>query len=77
MLKISHLSKKYGKSENYSVKDFSIELKPGEVFGFLGPNGAGKSTTIKSLVGILPFEEGEEKILIDMRGSAPRPGKPF
>lgn len=62
MLKISHLSKKYGKSENYSVKDFSIELKPGEVFGFLGPNGAGKSTTIKSLVGILPFEEGTIEI---------------
>lgn len=37
----------------------SLELKPGEVFGFLGKNGAGKSTTIKCLTGILPFEEGK------------------
>lgn len=62
MLKIEHLSKRYGKSENYSVKDLSLELKPGEVFGFLGPNGAGKSTTIKSLIGVLPFEEGTIEI---------------
>ncbi len=59
MLKISHLSKRYGKSTVKSVDDLSLELKEGEVFGFLGPNGAGKSTTIKCIVGILPFEEGE------------------
>lgn len=59
MLKISHLSKRYGKSTVKSVDDLSLELRQGEVFGFLGPNGAGKSTTIKSIVGILPFEEGE------------------
>ena len=59
MLKISHLSKRYGKSTVKSVDDLSLELRKGEVFGFLGPNGAGKSTTIKSIVGILPFEEGE------------------
>ena len=62
MLKISHLSKRYGSSSDYSVTDLSLELKPGEVFGFLGPNGAGKSTTIKSLIGILPFEEGTIEI---------------
>lgn len=59
MLKISHLSKRYGKSAVKSVDDLNLELKDGEVFGFLGPNGAGKSTTIKCIVGILPFEEGE------------------
>lgn len=58
MLKITNFSKKYGKSDIYSVKDLSLELKPGEVFGFLGPNGAGKSTTIKSIIGVLPFSEG-------------------
>ena len=59
MLKIKNLTKRYGNSKVKSVDNLSLELKPGEVFGFLGPNGAGKSTTIKSIVGILPFEEGK------------------
>ena len=68
MLKISNLSKRYGNSTVKSVDNLSLELKPGEVFGFLGPNGAGKSTTIKSIVGILPFEEGKIEICgIDLR----------
>ena len=61
MLKISNLTKTYGKANGNSKKsvdDLSFELRPGEVFGFLGHNGAGKSTTIKSIVGILPFEKG-------------------
>ncbi|MBR5174120.1 MAG: ABC transporter ATP-binding protein [Clostridia bacterium] len=63
MLEIKNLTKRYGESTVNAVEDFSIELKTGEIFGFLGPNGAGKSTTIKSLVGIYPFQEGD--ILID------------
>lgn len=59
MLKIEKLTKRYGNSTEKAVDSLSLELKPGEVFGFLGPNGAGKSTTIKSIVGILPFEEGK------------------
>ena len=62
MLKITNLSKRYGNSTIKSVDNLSLELKAGEVFGFLGPNGAGKSTTIKSIIGILPFEEGEVEI---------------
>lgn len=62
MLSIKNLTKRYGNSTVKAVDNLSLELKPGEVFGFLGPNGAGKSTTIKSIVGILPFEEGEIKI---------------
>lgn len=62
MLKIKNLTKRYGNSAVKSVDNLSLELKKGEVFGFLGPNGAGKSTTIKSIVGILPFEQGEIKI---------------
>ncbi len=68
MLKITNLSKRYGNSPFKSVDNLSLELKPGEVFGFLGPNGAGKSTTIKSIVGILPFEEGSIEICgIDLK----------
>lgn len=59
MIRIENFSKKYGKSKHYAVKDFSLEIKPGEIFGFLGPNGAGKSTTIKSMVGIQTITEGE------------------
>ena len=63
MLEIKNLTKSYGNSSIKAVDNLSLKLKPGEVFGFLGPNGAGKSTTIKSLVGIYPFQEGD--ILID------------
>jgi ABC-2 type transport system ATP-binding protein len=62
MIKISHFSKRYGQSENYAVKDFSLIVNRGEIFGFLGHNGAGKSTTIKSLVGIQSITEGEMEI---------------
>ncbi len=58
MIKFEHVSKKYKSNDFYSVKDFNLEVKDGEVFGFLGSNGAGKSTTIKALVGILPLTEG-------------------
>ncbi len=62
MLKIEHLTKKYPKSDRLAVDDISIELQPGEIFGFLGQNGAGKSTTIKCLTGILPFDGGSIEI---------------
>ena len=62
MLKISNLSKTYGKSTEKAVDNLSLEIAKGEIFGFLGPNGSGKSTTIKSIVGILPFDEGEIRI---------------
>ena len=62
MLKVTNLTKTYGNSDRKSVDNLSLELKPGEVFGFLGPNGAGKSTTIKSVVGILPYEQGTIEI---------------
>ena len=42
-----------------AVKDASLLVQPGEVFGFLGPNGSGKTTMIKMLAGILPITSGE------------------
>jgi len=56
ILKIENLSKSYGKFA--AVKDVSLELKRGEVFGFLGPNGAGKTTTIKVCTGLLKPSAG-------------------
>ena len=61
MLKIEHLTKTYG--EKKAVDDLNLHIKPGEIYGFIGHNGAGKTTTIKSVVGILDFDEGE--IFID------------
>ncbi|MFA7589637.1 MAG: ATP-binding cassette domain-containing protein, partial [Acholeplasmataceae bacterium] len=62
MIKITNFSKRYGKSTQFAVKNFSLEVPRGEIFGFLGHNGAGKSTTIKSLVGIQSITEGEMEI---------------
>lgn len=59
MLEIKNLTKCYGNSNVKAVDNLSLTLKEGEIFGFLGSNGAGKSTTIKSLVGILPFQQGD------------------
>ena len=57
MLKIEHLTKRYG--EKTAVDDLSLHIAPGEIYGFIGHNGAGKTTTLKATAGILPFEEGE------------------
>ncbi|MCQ2458603.1 MAG: ABC transporter ATP-binding protein [Clostridia bacterium] len=59
MLKIEHLSKTYEGSDKKAVDDLSLHILPGEIYGFIGHNGAGKTTTIKSVTGLLPFEEGE------------------
>ena len=57
MLKISHVTKSYG--EKKAVDDLSLHIQPGEIYGFIGHNGAGKTTTLKSVVGILQFDQGE------------------
>lgn len=60
MLKIEHLTKQY--DDFKAVDDLSLHIKSGEIYGFIGHNGAGKTTTLKSVVGILPFEEGRIEI---------------
>ena len=57
MLKIEHLTKVYGGKK--AVDDLSLHIQPGEIYGFIGHNGAGKTTTLRSVVGILQFDEGE------------------
>ena len=57
MLKIEHLTKRYG--DKLAVDDLSIEIKSGEIYGFIGHNGAGKTTTRKCACGLLEFESGE------------------
>ena len=57
MLDIQHLTKTYG--EKKAVDDLTLHIAPGEIYGFIGYNGAGKTTTLKSVVGILQFDQGE------------------
>ena len=57
MLDIQHLTKCY--SEKKAVDDLTLHIAPGEIYGFIGHNGAGKTTTLKSVVGILQFDQGE------------------
>ena len=57
ILEIKNLTKYYGKT--LAVKDLSLELHTGEIFGFIGPNGAGKSTTIRSIMNLINKTKGE------------------
>ena len=61
MLRIEKLTKTYGSKK--AVDNLSLHIRRGEIYGFIGHNGAGKTTTLKSVAGILDFDEGE--ILID------------
>lgn len=60
ILEIKNLTKYYGNV--LGVKDLSLTLNEGEIFGFIGPNGAGKSTTIRSIMNLINKTEG--KVLI-------------
>lgn len=56
MLRIENLTKVYG--EKKAVDDLSLHIRPGEIYGFIGHNGAGKTTTIKSVCGLIRYDEG-------------------
>lgn len=60
ILKIENLTKIYG--DTVGVKNLSLTLLKGEIFGFIGPNGAGKSTTIRSVMNLINKNEG--KVLV-------------
>jgi ABC-2 type transport system ATP-binding protein len=60
LISINNLTKLYGQFE--AVHDLTLQVPPGEIFGFLGPNGAGKTTTIKVLSGLLPPTRGHVSV---------------
>lgn len=60
MIKVEHLTKKYG--EVLALDDLSFEIEEGQVYGFLGPNGAGKSTTMNIMTGCLSATAGSVTI---------------
>ena len=63
MIAATHICKRFGNIE--AVKDVSVTIKKGEVFGLIGTNGAGKSTFLRMVCGVLKPDSGE--ILIDER----------
>ena len=69
MLRIDNLTKAFGSKK--AVDNLSLHIARGEIYGFIGHNGAGKTTTLKSVVGILGFDEG--RILIDGKSIAEEP----
>ena len=54
------LTKRYG--DHTVVRDLSLTVDPGTIFGFLGPNGSGKSTTIKMLCGLVRPTSGSGSV---------------
>lgn len=52
MIKVSHVSKRYNKSDMV-VKDVSFSVEKGQIFGLLGPNGAGKTTLMQMIATLL------------------------
>ena len=66
-----HLSRRFG--DLVAVRDVSLTVRRGEIFGVLGPNGAGKSTTIRMLCGILDPSSGSGTVVgYDIRKDAER-----
>ncbi len=62
MLEIRNYSKSYSEGKK-AADNVSLSVMSGDIYGFIGHNGAGKSTTIRAVVGVLDFTEGE--IFID------------
>jgi ABC-2 type transport system ATP-binding protein len=57
VINVHHLTKKFdGKAV---VRDLSLQVRRGSIYGFLGPNGSGKTTTIRMLCGLLTPDEGD------------------
>lgn len=57
VIEVQGLNKHFG--SNHVVRDLSLSVRKGEIFGFLGPNGSGKTTSIRMLCGLLRPDSGQ------------------
>jgi len=73
VLELVNLSKTYGGRGGgvRAVRDVSLSVAAGEVYGFLGPNGAGKSTTIRMLLGLIAPTAGAVRLFGEALGASP------
>ncbi len=60
MIEMKNVTKRFGSL--VAVDQLSLEIGPGELFGFIGPNGAGKSTTMKILACLMRADSGEARV---------------
>jgi len=61
VIDVQKLNKSFGRK--HVVKDFSLQVRRGEIYGFLGPNGSGKTTSIRMLCGLLKPDSGHGSCL--------------
>ena len=61
VIDVNALNKSYG--DKHVVRDFSLQVKRGEIFGFLGPNGSGKTTSIRLICGLLKPDSGHGTVM--------------
>lgn len=67
-LRVEYRSKELGQQTKVAVRDLSLKVHGGQVFGFLGPNGAGKTTTMNVLLGFVNASAGSARIFgVDVR----------
>jgi ABC-2 type transport system ATP-binding protein len=74
-IEIDHVAKRY--AEHVAVRDLSLQVPRGAVYGLLGPNGAGKTTTIRMILNIIAPDSGSIRIMgrrADDRGITDRIG---
>ncbi len=70
VIQISGLTRRFG--ENIAVRDLTLDVQAGEIFGFLGHNGAGKTTTVRLLNGIYKPTSGNARVLgLDPQADGP------
>ena len=73
IIQTEHLSRRFGSL--VAVRDVSLSVRRGEIFGVLGPNGAGKSTTIRMLCGILDPSGGRGTVVVSTSPRMPSASK--
>ncbi len=68
VVELSHITKSFG--DHTVVRDISLLVDPGEVFGLIGPNGAGKTTMIRIMLDLIKPDSGEVRVLGEAPGEA-------
>src|SRR5438067_10656857 len=72
VLEFESISKRYRSfrgPERWALRDFSLQLEPGEIMGFLGPNGAGKTSAIHIALGLVQQTAGKGNLLREPFGN--------